>query len=271
MGAALATQLRQGRRTVLWASSGRGDDTIRRAEDANLRDACTVEELAESSELILCVCPPHAALGVAGSVATSGFTGIYVDANAVSPATACEIADLIEGSGARFVDGGIVGPPPRAGIATRLYLSGTEAAQVAALFGDTDVQARVVSDEPGIASALKMVYAAWSKGTAALLLAIRAVARAEGVEDVLLHEWQESIPELPERSLRAATSAGRKGWRWVGEMEEIASTFAAARLPDGFHAAAAEVYRRTPKLDGVDTADALDRVVDALLAAERQP
>jgi Domain of unknown function (DUF1932) len=116
-----------------------------------------------------------------------------------------------------------------------------------------------------------MVYAAWSKGTAALLLAIRAVARAEGVEDALLYEWQESIPELPGRSLRAATSAGRKGWRWSGEMEEIASTFAAAGLPDGFHEAAAEVYRRTPKLEGVDAADALDRIVDALLAAERQP
>jgi 3-hydroxyisobutyrate dehydrogenase-like beta-hydroxyacid dehydrogenase len=269
MGAALATQLRQGRRTVLWASTGRGDDTIRRAEDADLRDACTVEEVVGSSDLILSVCPPHAALDVAGSVA--GFTGIFVDANAVSPATAHEIADVIEEGGGRFVDGGIVGPPPRDGVPTRLYLSGHEAARVAGLFEDTVVQARVLSDEPGTASALKMVYAAWSKGTAALLLAIRAVARAEGVEDALLDEWQESIPELPERSLRAATSAGRKGWRWVGEMEEIASTFAAARLPDGFHAAAAEVYRRMPKLEGVDAADALDRIVDALLAAERQP
>ncbi len=271
MGAALATQLRQGRRTVLWASAGRGDDTIRRADDANLRDACTVGELTESSDLILCVCPPHAALGVASSVASRGFTGIYVDANAVSPATAREIADLIEGGGARFVDGGIVGPPPREGVPTRLYLSGRAAPDIARLFADSLVQARVLSDEPGAASALKMVYAAWSKGTAALLLAIRGVARAEGVEDALLDEWQESIPELPERSLRAATSAGRKGWRWEGEMEEIASTFAAARLPDGFHAAAAEVYRRTPKLEGVDAADALDRIVDALLAAERRP
>ena len=127
---------------------------------------------------------------------------------------------------------------------TSLYLSGPMAASTSrTLFRDTVVQARVVSDEPGSASAVKMTYAAWTKGTAALLLAIRAVARAEGVEDTLLAEWQESIPELPERSRRAAAAADSKGWRWVGEMEEIARTFEAAGLPGGFHEAAAEVYR----------------------------
>jgi hypothetical protein len=88
-----------------------------------------------------------------------------------------------------------------------------------------------------------MVYAAWTKGTAALLLAIREVAEAEGVEETLLTEWQESIPELPERSRRAAAAADSKGWRWVGEMEEIARTFETAGQPGGFHQAAAEVYR----------------------------
>ena len=246
MGAAIAAQLRHARRTVLWASTGRGEETIRRAEEANLRDACTVEEVAESSDVILSVCPPHAALEVAGSVA--GFTGIYLDANAVSPITAREIAELIEEAGGRFVDGGIVGSPPRNGVATRLYLSGVDAPQVANLFEGTLVRARVVSEDPGSASAVKMAYAAWTKGTAALLLAIRALARAERVDDPLLEEWRESIPDLVERSARAARSADAKGWRWVGEMEEIARTFEAAGLPGGFHEAAAEIYRRTPEL-----------------------
>ncbi len=92
-----------------------------------------------------------------------------------------------------------------------------------------------------------MTYAAWTKGTAALLLAIREVARAEGVEETLLAEWEESIPALTERSERAAAAADSKGWRWVGEMEEIARTFATAGLPGGFHEAAAEVYRRYPR------------------------
>jgi hypothetical protein len=88
-----------------------------------------------------------------------------------------------------------------------------------------------------------MTYAAWTKGTAALLLAIGELARAEGVEPALHEEWRISLPDLPDRSQRAARSAQAKGWRWVGEMEEIAATFDAAGLPDGFHRAAAEVFR----------------------------
>jgi 3-hydroxyisobutyrate dehydrogenase-like beta-hydroxyacid dehydrogenase len=240
MGAALAMQLQRGR-PVLWASSGRSGETVQRAEEAGLRDVGTVEELARSSDVILSVCPPHGALAVAESIA--GFDGIYVDANAVSPMTARRIAGVVEEGGARFVDGGIVGPPPREGVPTSLYLSGAMAPAVADLFRATVVQARIVSEEPGSASAVKMAYAAWTKGTAALLLAIRELARAEGVEEALLAEWEESIPDLPDRSIRAAIAADSKGWRWVGEMEEIARTFAAAGLPKGFHEAAAEVYR----------------------------
>ena len=89
-----------------------------------------------------------------------------------------------------------------------------------------------------------MAYASWTKGSAALLLAARALARAEGVEETLLAEWGISQPGLDERSAGAAGSAAAKGWRWIAEMEEIAATMAAAGLPEGFHQAAAEIYRR---------------------------
>ena len=246
MGAAVAAQLRQKGHPVLWASDGRSPETGKRAEEAGLEDAGTVDALVEQSDVVLSVCPPHAALDVARSVA--GFAGTYVDANAVSPESARAIAAVIEEQGGEYVDGGIIGPPPREGTPTRLYLSGHMAPAVAELFRDSVVQARVVSEEPGSASAVKMAYAAWSKGAAALLIAIRELARAEDIEATLLEEWQESAPELPERSRRAAASAGRKGWRFAGEMDEIASTFAAAGLPDGFHEAAAEIYRRFPEL-----------------------
>jgi len=165
----------------------------------------------------------------------------FVDANAVSPATVREIASTIGGS---FVDAGLIGPPPREPGSTRLYLAGPETESIAALFAGTALEPRVVSEDPGAASAVKMAYAAWTKGTAALLLAIRELARAEGVEETLLEEWRLSLPELIERSSAAARSADTKGWRWVAEMEEIAATFASAGLPDGFHLAAAEVFRR---------------------------
>ena len=201
--------------------------------------------MADGSELLLSICPPGAALEVARSVA--GRTRAYVDANAVAPDTARAVADVVGAGGADTVDGGIVGPPPRAGGSTRLYLSGPSAAGVAGVFTGTAVEARVVSERIGDASGLKLAYAAWSKGTAALVLAIRALARSSGLEDVLLGEWRDSLPGLEEQSLRAAGSAAAKGWRWVAEMDEIAATFAAAGLPDGFHRAAADVFGRLPR------------------------
>jgi 3-hydroxyisobutyrate dehydrogenase-like beta-hydroxyacid dehydrogenase len=236
MGSAVGEALRSAGHTVLWASEERSAETAARA--AGFEDAFNVDELARRSDVILSVCPPHAALEVARSV--TAFEGVYVDANAVSPATVREVGDAVAGS---FVDGGIIGPPPREPGSTRLYLAGADAEMVAGLFAGTALDARVLAGEPGTASALKMAYAAWTKGTAAMLLAIRELARAEHVEPPLLDEWRLSQPELIERSASAARSAERKGWRWVGEMEEIASTFASAGLPDGFHRAAAEVYR----------------------------
>jgi 3-hydroxyisobutyrate dehydrogenase-like beta-hydroxyacid dehydrogenase len=260
MGAALAAVLRRMGLEVLWASTGRSPETRRRAEEAGLRAVAGAEELAEASDLILSVCPPHAAVDVARSAA--GFEGIYVDANAIAPATARTVSELIAQGGGRYVDGGIVGPPPSQTVETRLYLSGPGAEEVASLFAGTVVDARVVSERPDAASAVKMAYAAWTKGTAALLLAIRALARAEDVEAVLLDEWAKSLPALPQQSRQAARSAAAKGWRWIAEMEEIAATFAAAGLPGGFHVAAAEVYRRAPRLDEAAPDEAtLDRVL----------
>jgi 3-hydroxyisobutyrate dehydrogenase-like beta-hydroxyacid dehydrogenase len=239
MGAAVGETLRAAGHTVLWASAGRSPETAVRAERAGLVDAGSAEDVARRSGLILSVCPPHAALDVARSA--GAFEGIYVDANAVSPATAREMAAA---AGGRFVDAGIIGPPPTRPGSTRLYLAGPEAQTVAAFFAGTALELRVVSDEVGAASALKMAYAAWTKGTAALLLAIGELARAEEVEPALLDEWRLSLPELIERSSSASRSAASKGWRWIAEMEEIASTFASAGLPDGFHLAAADMFRR---------------------------
>jgi 3-hydroxyisobutyrate dehydrogenase-like beta-hydroxyacid dehydrogenase len=239
MGAAIGAALRANGCRIGWSSAGRSEETRLRAEEAGLEDAGSVSELVRRSNVILSVCPPHAAAEVARSV--SGFDGLYVDANAVAPATVRGLAAPLRG--AELVDGGIVGPPPHRPGTTRLYLSGPSAWTVANLFAGSAVDARVVSAEVGAASALKVAYAAWSKGTSAMLLAIRELARAEDVEEPLLQEWCLSIPGLEEQWKSAERSARAKGWRWIGEMEEIAAAFAAAGLPDGFHRAAAEVFR----------------------------
>jgi 3-hydroxyisobutyrate dehydrogenase-like beta-hydroxyacid dehydrogenase len=262
MGAAVGGCLAGAGHTVLWASAGRSPATAARAAAAGLTDAGWVTEMAGKVEVILSICPPHAAVNVARSVA--GFQGVFVDANAISPGTARTVGSAVGGGGA-FVDGGIVGPPPTAPGQTRLYLSGDDAAQVCDLFTGTAVDARIVPGAAGAASAVKMAYAAWTKGTSALLLATRALARAQHVEDVLLAEWALSQPGLPARSERAARSAAAKGWRWIAEMEEIAAAMTADGLPGGFHQAAAEVYRRSAAVDSAADGATLDTILTALL------
>jgi 3-hydroxyisobutyrate dehydrogenase-like beta-hydroxyacid dehydrogenase len=242
MGSAVAAALRAAGHDVAWASAGRSAATAARAGEAGLRDLGSAGAMARACDIVLSVCPPHATAAVAREA--RGFAGIYVEANAVSPGTARAIGEIATSGTAAFVDGGIIGPPPREAGKTRVYLSGPAAGEVAAAFAGSPLEAVVLSARVGDASAVKMAYAAWTKGTAALVLAARETARAEGVEEALVAEWERSLPGLADEHARALRSATAKGWRWVAEMDEIAAAFTAAGQPDGFGRAAAEVYRR---------------------------
>ena len=288
MGAAVAACLTGRGYQVLWVPAGRGPATHARAAAAGLTAAAGPDaasqtaDLARRADIVLSVCPPHAALATARAVAAASFTGTYVDANAISPATAHQVRAITGAAGARYMDGGIIGLPPSPGPGaedslggTRLYLAagpegGDEdgpAAQVAALFEGTGLTPVILRNENRTAaSALKMAYASWTKGSAALLLAARALAQAEGVQDSLLAEWSLSQPGLGGRSVGAARSAAAKGWRWVGEMEEIAASMTSDGLPGGFHQAAAEVFRRSSS-DAAETGGPGDTVIGAVLAA----
>jgi 3-hydroxyisobutyrate dehydrogenase-like beta-hydroxyacid dehydrogenase len=271
MGAAVGGCLVSAGHTVLWDPSGRSRATTGRALAAELTG---VEngDLMSRAEVIVSVCPPHAALDVARQVASAGFGGVYVDANAISVATAAQVASVVTEGGAAYVDGGIIGPPPDVTGRTRLYLSGERAAEVRALFARSALDARIADGPAYAASAVKMAYAAWTKGTSALLLACRALARSEGVEKTLLAEWGMSQPALGAQSERSAAAAAAKGWRWVAEMEEIAASMAAAGLPTGFHDAAAGIYDRAARADGpgtrvtqTESPPTLDTVLSALM------
>jgi 3-hydroxyisobutyrate dehydrogenase-like beta-hydroxyacid dehydrogenase len=176
-------------------------------------------------------------------VAAAAVPGTYVDGNAVSPATAREIGGIVEKGGATFVDGGIIGPPPVKPGSTRFYVSGTgpthrRAADGRAAAGDRRPR-RI-----GCGVGVKMAYASWTKGSAALLLAVSAMASAEGVEDSLVPSGRSPSPISRRAPSRPAKGNAKKAWRFIGEMEEIAATYAAAGLPDSFHQGAAEIYRR---------------------------
>jgi 3-hydroxyisobutyrate dehydrogenase-like beta-hydroxyacid dehydrogenase len=246
MGAAVGGCLAAVGHTVLWDPSGRSRASTGRALAAELTGT-GFGPLISRSEVIFSICPPHAALDVAHQVADTGFGGLYVDANAISVETAQQVAAVVTAGGADYVDGGIIGPPPEVAGRTRLYLSGPRAREVAVLFRRSALEARLADGPAFAASAVKMAYAAWTKGTSALLLACRALARAEGVERTLLAEWWLSQPDLGQRSEDAASAAASKGWRWVGEMEQIAASMTEAGLPSGFHEAAAEIFDRVSR------------------------
>jgi len=262
MGATIAATC-GGRR--IWASAGRSAASAARAEAAGLTDAGSLTALVERCDTIVSVCPPDRALAVATDVAALGFDGLYIDANAVSPATATEIGARF----ARFVDGGIVGPPARRAGSTRMYLSGDEASTIATRWDGSLLEVRPIDGGPGAASAVKMCFAAWGKHNQALLLAINAVAQAYGVTGALHAEWAVSRPDHPNRSEAAARHASPKAWRFEGEMHEIADTFAAAGLPPDMFRGAAEIYRRMAGFKATDPPPDLATVVGELLRSDR--
>ena len=267
MGASVGAAALSAGNEVLWASRGRSRETRERADYARLRDAGNLGALLASSEVVLSVCPPHCAMDIAGDVAEAGFKGLYVDANAVAPSTSRGIEQMLTEAGMDYVDGGIIGPPARAAGSTRLYLSGARAPEVAALFEGSVLGVEVLDARVGRASALKMAYAAWTKGSDALLLAVRSYALAEGVEDALLREWDLSQAGLAVRSERAGESAG-KAWRFEGEMHQIGHAFGDAGLPEGFHRAAASVYRG---LRGYKDVDGVPPMAELLAALRYRP
>lgn len=243
MGVTVAAAASQ-RARLLWSSEGRSELTRKRARDAGLEDAGSLAAIADQADVIISVCPPHAAVDTAQQVAGLNFHGQYVDANAISPATTVHIKEIIESAGGRFVDGGIIGPPAVKPGTTRLYLSGPAAAAAAAIFSGSLIEAVVLDERVGTASTFKVCYAAYNKGNAALLLLIRALADIEGIDAALMKEWGLSQPPgLQERSERLGRDFAPRAWRFVGEMEEIAETFEQHGLPGGFHRAAGEIFQ----------------------------
>ena len=244
MGSSIGAAARASGARVVWVSEDRSDATAARAEADGFEDVDWLNAVVNQSRIIVSVCPPEVATEVAAEVHALGFRGTYVDANAIAPQTSRHVAEIVAQNGGQYVDGGIVGPPARQPGTTRLYLSGEQARFVAQFLDKGDLEVICIDGPVGAASALKMAYAAWTKGTSALLADIHALALAEGVHDPLMAEWQRSQPELLARSDRGLSGAAAKAWRFAGEMDEIASTFEADGLPGGFHRAAADVYRR---------------------------
>ncbi|HET8679006.1 MAG TPA: NAD(P)-binding domain-containing protein [bacterium] len=185
MGISVAAAAQKSGHQVYWASEGRSAQTRERAEKFKLHDVGTLRALCGTCTVIVSVCPPHAATGVAQAVLDHGFTGMYLDANAISPQRAIDMSRTMTAAGVAFVDGGIIGGPAWTPGETVLYLSGPRAGEITGCFSGGPLETRVIAGDAGKASALKMCFAAYTKGTTALLSAVVAAAEQLGVREDL--------------------------------------------------------------------------------------
>jgi 3-hydroxyisobutyrate dehydrogenase-like beta-hydroxyacid dehydrogenase len=267
MGISIAASAANSGHAVYWASEGRSAETRARAAEHNLQDAGTLAALCATCQILICVCPPHAAEEVAGQVLSHSFGGLYVDANAISPQRVVRIGGAVAAAGATFVDGSIVGPPAWKPGRTWLYLSGQDAGAVSACFVAGPLETVVMDDTIGKASALKMCFAAYTKGTTALLCAILGTAETLGVREALEAQWSREGADFAGGAERRVRSVTAKAWRFAGEMDEISATFQDAGLPGGFHTAAAEIYRRMAGFKDAAQTPSLEEVLAALNGA----
>lgn len=247
---------------VLTNLSGRSDRTRTLARSVGIEDVLSYGELVRRTDLILSIVAPAEARNVAQNVARAlektGAETTFVDCNAVSPATAEKIAETISDAGGRFVDASIVGPPPHREGTTRFYASGRHAKVFAGL-GEFGLDVCMLGGDIGRASGLKMAYAAFTKGTAALSTELLVAAHSMGLYDALVEEFQLSQPEAYEGMTRAVPAVPRTARRWAGEMEEIARTFSRLGLTPKVHEGAAEVFRF---VDGYSLADTASETPD---------
>jgi 3-hydroxyisobutyrate dehydrogenase-like beta-hydroxyacid dehydrogenase len=269
MGVAVAASAIHNGHHVYWASQGRSEQTRKRAQDHQLLDAGSLEEVCKLCPIILSVVPPSAAEEVAEQVVARGFKGTFADLNAISPQRAQRIGQRLETNGVRFVDGGIVGPPPWQPKTTWLCLSGAHSTTVAACFANGPLQTDILGDRVGDASAVKMCYGAYTKGLTALIAGVLGTAENLGVRESLARRWADDGSGLDKNAGPRVARITDRAWRWVGEMEEIAATFASANMPRGFHEAAGDIYERLARFKDQPT-PSTDAVLDALKAPARR-
>ena len=265
MGISVAASAINSGHKVFSFLAGRSDQTRMRAAKYGLTEAESLFQLCQTCEMILSICPPHAAEDVARSVSEAGFKGLYLEANAISPQRTIIIGQMLEANGIHFVDGGIIGGPAWKPKETWLYLSGEYAHEITYCFLNGPLETKIMGNEIGKASALKMCYAAYTKGTTALLSAILATAQSLNVRDELYQQWDMDGKGFSEQVDRRVAQVTGKAWRFEGEMEEIASTFRGTGLPDGFHLSAAEIYHRMAHFKDSEEVPSLNEVLHALL------
>ena len=263
MGHAVGRALGEHGLDVITCLQGRSERTRKLAQQANIRDVTSLEEVVSRADLILSILVPAEAISLAGQVADA-LRGMrtdtpFADCNAISPQSAKVMDAIITKAGGRFIDASIIGPPPGHGAPPRFYVSGTHASILTELNGK-GIDVRPIGDAIGRASGIKMCYAALTKGTSALHMAMLTAAETMGLSDELRAELTFSQPDAYKSMEAQVPRLPTTATRWIGEMEEIAATFDHVGVTPDFHLGAAEVFRLLSKTPfAQETPETIDR------------
>jgi len=245
MGAGVGRRLHERGAVVRTLLSGRSAASAKRAETAGMQPAADERDLLQGADFFLSILPPDQAEGLASRLAPAlqslPVKPVYVDCNAISPQTAQRVAAIVEPTGAAFVDGGIIGGPPREGYSPAIYASGPQAERTAPI-KDYGIDWRIIDGPVGAASGLKMSYAGITKGTTAIAAAMLLGAARFGCGEALIAELSKSQPEMLKRMRGSIPGMYDKAYRWVGEMEEISDFLEASAPSSAMYAAIAKLY-----------------------------
>ncbi|MGC2415771.1 MAG: DUF1932 domain-containing protein [Stellaceae bacterium] len=245
MGAGVGKRLHESGAEVRTLLSGRSAESAERARAAGMKPAADEKAMLEGADFFLSILPPgdaeNLARRLAPALAGLAKKPIYVDCNAISPQTAMRVAAIIEPTGAKFVDGGIIGGPPRPGYSPAIYASGAAVGETAVL-RDWGLDWRAIDGPVGAASGLKMSYAGITKGTTAIAAAMLLGAERFGCGEALIAELSKSQPDMLKRMRGNIPRMYDKAYRWVGEMEEISDFLGANPASRDMYAAIARLY-----------------------------
>ena len=245
MGAGVGKRLHENGAEVRTLLGGRSAESAERARAAGMKPAADERALLEGADFFLAILPPseveNLARRLAPALSALPAKPIYIDCNAISPQTVTRVAAIIEPTGARFVDGGIIGGPPRPGYSPAIYASGAAAGDTAVL-RDWGIDWRVIDGPIGAASGLKMSYAGITKGTTAIAAAMLLGAARFGCGEALIAELSKSQPEMLKRMRGGIPGMYDKAYRWVGEMEEISDFHGPNKPAADMYAAIARLY-----------------------------
>ena len=267
MGSALGRAWVAGGARVVATVEGRSERTRGLAHGLELLP--TLAKTVRTADVVVIICPPGAAEAVLDDViaAAGDARPLLADLNAVSPDTMARLEQRAAGAGFALIDGSISGGPPKPGGDTMVYLSGTKAEALAGLPAD-GLRTRVVGDEVGTASAVKMCTASVYKGTTAVWAQALQTAHALGVLEVVLADLAEEYPDAVAGAGRRIAVATSKSARFVAEMEQIAQTQAAAGASGELFAGMAAVFERLAATDLAalppEEATALTELTDVL-------